>query len=463
MLALGALVGALRAHVRGHRRRLAPAGRPGSRGPARRRARRRWREPPLRRRPGAAAERLRGRRRARPAGAPAPTTRPPRSWPPRWSSATSAASSSHGVLRVGEYVAARSGAASSSPAARPRAALARRRRGRALDGGTGFGQLGARAARASATSSAGARAHGVALGTLAGVRHVGRLGEWVELAAAEGCMAPCLLQLRRAGRQRRPVRRLGRPARARTRWPTPIPAARPAAGGRRLLDLGGRRGQGAAVPAAPASRCPSGWLVDPDGGRPTTRRRSTTAARSCRWAATRATPWRCSSSSSAASSAGAGCASLGESPGNGVTAIVVDPAATPGGRGLRRAGRRGPGRGRRYRRRRATERAGAPASPSARPGAAPSAKASALGPALDGLAETGRSRSASSCTDTEDRMAYDIAGGGAASARRVAARARRSSGGRRYGAWCMLPARAVAEVLSGGGAATGSASTPSTA
>ena len=89
--------------------------------------------------------------------------------------------SSHGVLRVGEYVAqVRRGVL--EPAARPR--LVSRTPTVVVDGRKGFGQLGARLLVEETTARA--RAAGVALGTLAGVRHVGRLGEWAELAANEG-------------------------------------------------------------------------------------------------------------------------------------------------------------------------------------------------------------------------------------------------------------------------------------
>jgi LDH2 family malate/lactate/ureidoglycolate dehydrogenase len=93
--------------------------------------------------------------------------------------------SSHGVVRVPDYLRAiRLGRI--DPTARPTVefdggAVVR------LAGNNSFGQIAAREMAAVAADRA--EQHGVGLVMLAGVEHVGRLGEWVERAAAAGCVA----------------------------------------------------------------------------------------------------------------------------------------------------------------------------------------------------------------------------------------------------------------------------------
>jgi uncharacterized oxidoreductase len=92
---------------------------------------------------------------------------------------------SHGFMRVGEYLErVRSGRI--APSARPvvvhdGGALLR------VDGRQGFGQLAARLATLQAVERA--RQHGLALATASNIVHVGRLGEYVELAVEQGCIA----------------------------------------------------------------------------------------------------------------------------------------------------------------------------------------------------------------------------------------------------------------------------------
>ncbi len=93
--------------------------------------------------------------------------------------------SSHGAMRVPEYLKAID-AGRITPRARPRVvgdhgAMV------ILDGQRAFGQVAA--SELSVTVADRARAHGVSAGLLFGVQHVGRLGEWVERAAADGCIA----------------------------------------------------------------------------------------------------------------------------------------------------------------------------------------------------------------------------------------------------------------------------------
>jgi uncharacterized oxidoreductase len=92
---------------------------------------------------------------------------------------------SHGFIRVSEYL-KRIRGGRIDPTARPTverkdAALVQ------VDGHRCFGQLGARFATLQALSQA--RKNGLALATLKNVVHVGRLGEYVELAAEQGFIA----------------------------------------------------------------------------------------------------------------------------------------------------------------------------------------------------------------------------------------------------------------------------------
>jgi uncharacterized oxidoreductase len=91
---------------------------------------------------------------------------------------------SHGFMRVPEYLdAIRDGRI--APAARP--SVTRAEAVVRVAGNRAFGQLAAREATLAATEAAGA--HGVAVALLDDVHHVGRLGEFVELAAGRGCAA----------------------------------------------------------------------------------------------------------------------------------------------------------------------------------------------------------------------------------------------------------------------------------
>ncbi len=91
---------------------------------------------------------------------------------------------SHGLVRVTQYV----GEIESGRTVPDRKPVVRERDGRIhVDGCWGFGQVAAReAARLAAERARGA---GVSLVTMAGANHVGRLGETVERVAAEDCLA----------------------------------------------------------------------------------------------------------------------------------------------------------------------------------------------------------------------------------------------------------------------------------
>jgi LDH2 family malate/lactate/ureidoglycolate dehydrogenase len=232
--------------------------------------------------------------------------------------------SSHGVLRVGEYVSAIRRRLL-APAARPR--LVSTTPTVVVDGQRGFGQLGARLLVEETTARA--REAGVALGTLAGVRHVGRLGEWAELAANDGCVAILLCNCGDPGGNVAPFG--GSTARLGT---NPLAYAVPAAGrppvvadfstsavaeGKVRLHL--KRGQ----------RLPERWLVDATGTRTDDPAALYDGGAILPMGGHKGYALGLLVELLGGALSGAGCASLGQSPGNGVTAIVVDPDATPGG------------------------------------------------------------------------------------------------------------------------------------
>jgi uncharacterized oxidoreductase len=91
---------------------------------------------------------------------------------------------SHGIIRLPQYVdeiEAGLTRPDAQPAVELHGAIA------AVSGNRGFGQVAARAASDHACTLA--REHGIGLATLSGVCHVGRLGEYVERAAASGLVA----------------------------------------------------------------------------------------------------------------------------------------------------------------------------------------------------------------------------------------------------------------------------------
>jgi uncharacterized oxidoreductase len=92
---------------------------------------------------------------------------------------------SHGFMRVGEYL-ERIRGGRINPLGRP---IVSHEEGGLIrvDGQKGFGQLAARLAAVRAIEKA--RQHGIALATAANIVHVGRLGEYVELAVEQGCVA----------------------------------------------------------------------------------------------------------------------------------------------------------------------------------------------------------------------------------------------------------------------------------
>jgi LDH2 family malate/lactate/ureidoglycolate dehydrogenase len=228
---------------------------------------------------------------------------------------------SHGVIRVGDYLRAiRAGRI--RPSARPRVV---RDTGAvfALDGDGAFGQLGARELALLAAERA--RTHGVALGTLAGVAHVGRLGEWVELAASTGCVALAWCNCGDPGGNVVPFG--GRASRLGT---NPIAYAVPASGGTLVVaDFSTSVvAEGKVRLYLHAGRpVPDGWIVDP-AGEPTN-----DPAELYRGGAILPMGGHKGFALALLAEilggifAGAGCVSLGDSPGNGVVLLAIDASS----------------------------------------------------------------------------------------------------------------------------------------
>lgn len=232
--------------------------------------------------------------------------------------------SSHGCMRVPEYLEAiRRGRI--APAARPRVEIDL---GSVvtLDGRHSFGQVAAR--ELSQVAVERARRHGVSLATLAGVAHVGRLGEWVERVAEEGLIA--LAWCNCGNPYGNVVPFGGREARLGTNplaYAFPTAASRPvvadfstsivAEGKVRLF-----RHRGEPVP--------NGWLVDA-AGVPTSNPEALYRGGAILPAAGhKGYALALLVEVLGGVLAGAGCASVGEEPGNGVVLISIDPhAVTP--------------------------------------------------------------------------------------------------------------------------------------
>jgi LDH2 family malate/lactate/ureidoglycolate dehydrogenase len=232
---------------------------------------------------------------------------------------------SHGAMRVPEYLTA-IGAGRIAPAERPRmvadhGALV------VLDGQRAFGQVAA--SELSIVVSDRARAHGVSAGMLSGVQHVGRLGEWVERAAGSGCIALAWCSCGDPYGNVAPFG--GREARLGT---NPIAYAIPgrphptvvadfstsmvAEGKVRLFLHAGEP-------------VPDGWLLD-SGGRPTTDPRALYDGGAILPAGGhKGFALSLLVEILGGALTGAGCVSLGQSPGNGLVMVAVDPARGPAG------------------------------------------------------------------------------------------------------------------------------------
>jgi uncharacterized oxidoreductase len=224
---------------------------------------------------------------------------------------------SHGVMRVPEYLAyVRDGRV--DPAAEPVVSV----EGPVVrvDGRRAFGQLAAREAALAAVEQA--RRHGVALAVVSGVKHVGRVGEFVELCAERGCIGIAFANGGPAGGSVAPHggtrRALGT---------NPLAYAFPVAGRPPVVadfststvaegKVRLRRDSGSAVP--------EGWLVDADG-RPTTDPGDLYAGGAILPAAGhKGYALGLLVEVLGGVLAGEGCASAGDDPGNGFVLVVID-------------------------------------------------------------------------------------------------------------------------------------------
>lgn len=124
----------------------------------------------------------------------------------------------------------------------------------------GFGQT--QAQRLTHTLIEMARHHGTAMGTLIRSSHVGRLGEYCEMAAEAGLVS--MLMVNTHGHARRVAPPGGKAPRLGT---NPLAIGAPAPGGPLVLDFGtSATAEGKVrVKRIAGQTCPDGWLLDCDG------------------------------------------------------------------------------------------------------------------------------------------------------------------------------------------------------
>jgi LDH2 family malate/lactate/ureidoglycolate dehydrogenase len=233
--------------------------------------------------------------------------------------------SSHGTMRVPEYLAAIA-SGRIAPAARP-AVTADDGAIVVLDGRRAFGQLASGQLVAAAVERA--RVHGIALGLLAGVQHVGRLGEWVEVAAEAGCIA--VLWCNCGDPYGNVVPFGGRRARLGT---NPIAYALPAGSQPAVVaDFSTSIvAEGTVRTFRHAGRpVPDGWLIDAAGEASTDPEALYAGGAILPAAGHKGFALALLVEILGGLLAGAGCASLGEAPGNGLTLLAIDPNRTPSG------------------------------------------------------------------------------------------------------------------------------------
>lgn len=235
---------------------------------------------------------------------------------------------SHGAVRVPDYVAAiRAGKI--APASRSRAtgepgAMV------ALDGCSAFGQVAA--GELADAVAEGTRANGICLGTLAGVTHVGRLGEWVERLAAQGFIALAWCNCGDPGGNVAPfggaTARLGTnplafaiPAGSRPAIVADFSTSVVAEGKVRLFKQAGQR-------------LPDGWIIAASGEPSSDPQALYDGGALLPMGGHKGFALALLVEVLGGVLAGAGCASLGESPGNGLVLLGIDPARSASGHGF---------------------------------------------------------------------------------------------------------------------------------
>ncbi len=171
-------------------------------------------------------------------------------------------SESHGIMRIPFYVDML--AKGDVVAGRPLEILRESAMHIVADGGWGFGQVQAR--RLLALLMERAREGAAGIGTLRCSGHIGRLGEYCELAAAEGMVSLLMVNTNGA------VRRMAPPGGKSPRLGTnPIALGSPAGDEPMILDFSTSvTAEGKVrVKRIAGEACPPGWIIDSEG-RPTT-------------------------------------------------------------------------------------------------------------------------------------------------------------------------------------------------
>ncbi len=169
---------------------------------------------------------------------------------------------SHGVLRIPQYLASLKAGELTSPGAFT--VLKSSDVAIVADGGWGLGRV--QAGRLLDQALVRAKAQGVCIATLRRSAHVGRLGEYCELAAAQGLVS--MMMVNTHGFARRVAPPGGKEPRLGT---NPIAMGSPAEDGPLILDFGtSATAEGKVRLYANAGReVPEGWLLD-SAGHPTT-------------------------------------------------------------------------------------------------------------------------------------------------------------------------------------------------
>ena len=223
---------------------------------------------------------------------------------------------SHGIIRLPQYVdEIETGLTrpDAEPTSQLHGAIA------LVSGHRGFGQIAARAASRHACALAGEL--GVGLAMLSGVRHVGRLGEYVERAAASGFVAIAFCNTGPAGGRVVPFG--GAEPLLGT---NPIAYAFP---GGLVADFSSAAASEGRVRAArqAGSAIPEGWIVDA-GGAPSTDPGDLYSGGALLPAGgQRGTALALLAELLGGALAGAGTASTGDEPGNGLVVVAIDPRA----------------------------------------------------------------------------------------------------------------------------------------
>lgn len=223
---------------------------------------------------------------------------------------------SHGIIRLPQYVdeiEAGLTRPDAEPAVEIHGAIA------VVSGHRGFGQVAGRAA--SGHACALARALGAGVATLSGVRHVGRLGEYVERAAATGFVAIAFCNTGPAGGRVVPFGG-GEPLLG----TNPIAYAFP---GGLVADFSTSATSEGRVRAArqAGSAIPEGWIIDASGAPSTDPNDLYTGGAILPAGGQRGTALALLAELLGGVLAGAGTASTGDEPGNGLVVVAFDPRA----------------------------------------------------------------------------------------------------------------------------------------